>query len=63
MLLKNAMDRGAFTPAAIRDQLEKTRNFCGIGGSFTFTPQDHAGLGKDAFVLVEIRKKDWVVVK
>ena len=63
MLLKNAIERGDETPAAIRDQLEKTRNFCGIGGTFTYTAQDHAGLGKDAFVLVEIKNKDWVIVK
>jgi branched-chain amino acid transport system substrate-binding protein len=63
MLLKGAMERGATTPAAVRDQLEKTKQFHGIGGTFTFTPQDHAGLGKDAFVLVEIRNRDWVVVK
>ena len=63
MLLKEAIERGAETPAAIRDQLEKTKNFCGIGGTFTYTPQDHAGLGKDAFVLVEIKNKDWVIVK
>jgi branched-chain amino acid transport system substrate-binding protein len=63
MLLRNAIERGAVTPAAIRDQLEKTRNFCGIGGTFTYTPQDHAGLGKDAFVLVEIKNKDWMIVK
>ncbi len=63
MLLKNAIEHGADTPAAIRDQLEKTKNFCGIGGTFTYSPQDHAGLGKDAFVLVEIKNKDWVIVK
>lgn len=63
MLLKNAIERGADTPAAIRDQLEKTRNFCGIGGTFTYSAHDHAGLGKDAFTLVEIKKRDWVIVK
>jgi branched-chain amino acid transport system substrate-binding protein len=63
MLLKNAIERGGETPASIRDQLEKTKNFCGIGGTFTYSAQDHAGLGKDAFVLVEIKNKDWVIVK
>ena len=63
MLLRNAFERGADTPAAIRDQLEKTKNFCGIGGTFTYSAQDHAGLGKDAFVLVEVKNKDWVIVK
>jgi branched-chain amino acid transport system substrate-binding protein len=63
MLIRNAVDGGADTAAAIRDQLEKTRGFAGIGGSFTYTAADHAGLGKDAFVLVEIKNKDWVIVK
>lgn len=63
MLIKNAVERGATTPEAIRDQLEKTTKFAGIGGTFTYTPQDHAGLGKDAFVLVEVKNKDWVLVK
>lgn len=63
MLIRNAVDNGAETAAAIRDHLEKTRGFAGIGGSFSYSPQDHAGLGKDAFVLVEIKNKDWVIVK
>ena len=63
MLIRSAVESGADTPAAIRDQLEKTKGFAGIGGSFTYSPQDHAGLGKDAFVLVEIKNKDWVIVK
>ena len=63
MLLKGAIERGGDSPAAIRDQLEATRQFHGIGGTFTYSAQDHAGLGKDAFVLVEVKNKDWVIVK
>lgn len=63
MLLKGAIERGGDAPAAIRDQLEKTRQFHGIGGTFNFSAQDHAGLGKDAFVLVEVKNKDWMIVK
>lgn len=63
MLIRNAIDNGADTAAAIRDQLEKTRGFDGIGGSFNYSAQDHAGLGKDAFVLVEVKNKDWTIVK
>ena len=63
MLLKAAIERGGDAPAAIRDQLEKTRQFHGIGGTFSYSAQDHAGLGKDAFVLVEVKNKDWVIVK
>ena len=63
MLIRNAVDNGADTAAAIRDQLEKSRNFAGIGGTFNYSSQDHAGLGKDAFVLVEVKNKDWMIVK
>ena len=35
----------------------------GIGGTFTYSATDHAGLAKDAFVLVEVKNKDWVLVK
>ncbi|WP_366919023.1 ABC transporter substrate-binding protein [Geobacter sp.] len=63
MLLKTAVERGGDNPAAIRDQLEKIRNFAGIGGVFSYSPADHAGLNKDAFVLVEVRNRDWALVK
>lgn len=63
MLLKGAIERGGDSSAAVRDQLEKTKNFAGIGGIFTFSPTDHAGLSKDAFVLVEIKNRDWALVK
>jgi branched-chain amino acid transport system substrate-binding protein len=63
MLLKGAMERGGFSPAAIRDQLEKTKKFAGIGGTFTYSPQDHAGLTADAFVLVRVEKGDWKLIK
>ncbi len=63
MLLKGAIERGGNSPATIRDQLEATTRFHGIGGTFNYSSHDHAGLGKDAFVLVEVRKKDWIIVK
>ncbi len=64
MLLKGAIERaGETTPAAIRDQLEKTAKFAGIGGTFSYSAQDHAGLTKDAFVVVEIINANWKLVK
>jgi branched-chain amino acid transport system substrate-binding protein len=63
MLLKGAMEKGGDSPAAIRDQLEKTTKFAGIGGTFSYSLQDHAGLTKDAFVLVQIREGNWKLIK
>jgi branched-chain amino acid transport system substrate-binding protein len=53
---------GSDKPQAIRDTLEKTKDFPGIGGIFTYTPTDHAGLGPDAFIMLRIEKGDWVIV-
>lgn len=63
MLVKGAIERGGATPAAIRDQLEKTEKFAGIGGTFKFSPTDHAGLTSDAFILVKIKQKNWTLIK
>ena len=63
MLLKTAIERGGENPAAIRDQLERIRGFAGIGGIFSYSSADHAGLTKDAFVLVEIKNQDFAIVK
>ena len=63
MLLKGAIERVDDAPDAIRQELENTRNFRGIGGIFNFSPQDHAGLTKDAFVLVMIKNQQWVLIK
>jgi branched-chain amino acid transport system substrate-binding protein len=63
MLLTKAMEQAGFSPAAIRDQLEKTTKVAGIGGTFSFSPQDHAGLNSDAFVLVQVEKGDWKLIK
>lgn len=62
-LLKGAIERGGNSPDSIRNQLEATRNFAGIGGIFNYSPQDHAGLTKDAFVLVEVKKGRFTLVK
>jgi branched-chain amino acid transport system substrate-binding protein len=63
MLVKGAIERGGDSPQAIRDQLEKTEKFAGIGGTFKYSPQDHAGLTSDAFVLVQIKQKGWTLIK
>jgi branched-chain amino acid transport system substrate-binding protein len=43
----------------IRDALEKLKGHVGVTGSFTFSPQEHNGLGEDAFVMVQIQNGKW----
>jgi branched-chain amino acid transport system substrate-binding protein len=62
LAVKAMTDAGSDKPQAIRDALEKTKAFPGIGGIFTYSPEDHAGLGPDAFIMLRIEKGDWVIV-
>ncbi|NOY87507.1 MAG: ABC transporter substrate-binding protein [Deltaproteobacteria bacterium] len=62
--LKNLSDKKIEpTRAAIRSEIEKIRGFVGTGGVFNFSPEDHNGLTKDDFVMIEIKDGDWTLAK
>ncbi len=54
---------GEVTPAALRDQIEKTTGLVGIGGTFTYTPQDHSGLTQKDLNMYVIKNGTWQVAK
>lgn len=45
--------------AALRDALERTRDFAGTQGVFNMSPQDHSGLDKRSRVMVVIKDHGW----
>jgi branched-chain amino acid transport system substrate-binding protein len=49
--------------AAIRDELEKIKEFVGIGGIFSMSPEDHNGLDKRAITVYEIVNGQWQLAK
>jgi len=49
--------------AKIRDGIEQTTSFVGTDGIFNYSPQEHNGLSKDAFVMVEIANGKWKLVQ
>jgi len=49
--------------AAIRDELEKIKEFIGISGVFNMSPEDHNGLDKRAVTLYEIVDGQWQLAK
>jgi branched-chain amino acid transport system substrate-binding protein len=49
--------------AAIRDELEKIKEFVGISGIFTMSPTEHNGLDKRAVIMYEIVDGQWQVAK
>jgi branched-chain amino acid transport system substrate-binding protein len=53
--------KGDITPAALRDQIEKTKSFSGIGGSFTFTPTDHNGMTAKDLNMYEVKNGAWTL--
>ena len=44
---------------SLRDEIEKITGFVGTGGIFNFSADDHNGLTKDGFVMIEISGGDW----
>jgi len=51
------------TPAAVRDEIEKTSGFVGLDGTFTFSPTDHNGLTSNDLVMYIITGGKWVLAK
>ena len=48
--------------AGIRDFLEsKTSGFVGQHGVFKYSPNDHIGLDKDAFLMIVVKNGDWAM--
>lgn len=49
--------------AALRDELEKTKNLVGAHGVYNLTPTDHNGLDENARVLVRVENGAWRLLK
>jgi branched-chain amino acid transport system substrate-binding protein len=62
-LVVQAMEKVGADRAAIRDELEKTQGFVGIGGVFDFSPADHNGLDQRALTMVEIVDGQWKMIE
>ena len=43
--------------------IESIKNMIGTYGVFNFSAKDHNGLSKDAFIMLQIKNKNWVLVK
>lgn len=58
-----AVDRAKSTDRSkLRDEIEKTTGFLGTGGVFSMGPDDHLGLGIEAFHMVKISKGEWKLI-
>ncbi|HEX6989357.1 MAG TPA: ABC transporter substrate-binding protein [Bacillota bacterium] len=48
---------------ALRDELERTREFVGISGIFNYSADDHHGLDHRAATMITIQNGDWQIVR
>jgi len=62
-ILADALGKVGPDRAKIRSYIEHRKGFVGTGGIFNFSPEDHNGLSRDAFVMVKIEKGKWVRVE
>jgi len=61
--LAAALEKVGPNRAKIRDYLENLKGFVGNNGIFNRTPQDHVGLGKNSYVMVEVKNGDWSILE
>jgi branched-chain amino acid transport system substrate-binding protein len=47
----------------IRDHLEGIKNFVGVSGVFSMSPQDHSGLTREALILATVENGQFTLVK
>jgi branched-chain amino acid transport system substrate-binding protein len=62
-LVVKALEKAGADKAKIRDELENTRGFVGIGGEFNMSPQDRNGLGRGALAMIKIVNGEWKLEK
>lgn len=62
-LLMHAVGKAGTDGTKIAQELQKIQNFPGVSGVFNLSPEDHNGLGPDAFVMVKIEKGEWKLVE
>jgi branched-chain amino acid transport system substrate-binding protein len=62
-LVVAALEKVGPDKAKIRDELENTRGFVGIGGEFNMSAQDRNGLSKGALAIIKIVNGEWKLEK
>lgn len=56
------LDEG-FTSAQLRDAIEATSGFVGIGGTFTYSATNHNGMTANDLVMYEVKGGKWTLAK
>lgn len=62
-LVAAAVKQGGNDRAKVRDAVEGLTQFPGVGGIFSFTPQDHNGLDIDSFAMLTVKDGKFIPYK
>jgi branched-chain amino acid transport system substrate-binding protein len=58
-ILTAALKQAGDDKPKLRDAIEKTKGYVGTYGIFNYSPDDHAGLKKDAVIMYQVRGGVW----
>lgn len=63
MMVANAIEKVGTDKEALRKELESTKNYVGISGTYNITAEDHNGLDVDSMVMVEVKDGKFTLAK
>lgn len=63
IIAKAAIEKAGTDKAKIRDEIEKIKGLPGTGGVFSFSAEDHNGLGIDSLVMITVKDGKFVPYK
>ncbi len=63
MIVANAIKKVGTEPEALRAEIEATKNYVGISGTYNITAEDHNGLGVDSMVIVQVKDGKFVMAE
>ena len=63
MMVTNAIRKVGTEAEALRAEIEATKNYVGISGTYNLTPEDHNGLGVDSMVMIQVKDGKFVMAE
>lgn len=63
MIVANAMKKVGTDKEALRAEIENTKNYVGVSGTYNITAEDHNGLAVDSMVIVEVKDGVFTMAK
>ena len=61
MIVANAIKKVGTEPEALRAEIENTKNYIGISGTYNITAEDHNGLDVSSMVMVQVENGKFVL--